>query len=89
MLGDDPVCQHRAALRCELGLLWLTDPTPPTPAAPAVVPPRFGCPRHEDTGLVHAANRIRPGFTFRATCPDCDTRKAIPATAFIKRRRVA
>src|SRR5215217_9311554 len=26
--GNDPVCQHRAALRCELGILFPEDPEP-------------------------------------------------------------
>jgi hypothetical protein len=89
MLGADPVCQHRAALRCELGMLWPEDPTPPTPAAPAVARPRFACARCEDTGFVHVANRYNPSLTFRATCPDCDTRKQIPTTTFLVRRKVA
>jgi hypothetical protein len=38
-LGNDPVCQHRAALRCELGLLWPDAPTPLTPAPVAVPAP--------------------------------------------------
>ena len=42
-LAGDPVCQHRAALRCELGTLWPDAPTPdpePEPPAPAPVAPR-------------------------------------------------
>ena len=35
-LAGDPVCQHRAAVRCELGLLWPEhpQPEPPAPVAP-------------------------------------------------------
>jgi len=37
-LGCDPVCQHRAVVRFILG--WLPEPSPPTPAAPVLVPCR-------------------------------------------------
>ncbi len=37
-LGCDPVCQHRAVVRFILG--WLPEPSPPTPAAPALIPCR-------------------------------------------------
>ena len=85
VLGNDPVCRHRALYWFDRGMLE-PEPEPPTPAAPAlaIVAPVVRCAVCRDTGRVTKPSIWFAGQTMEGFCPNCTPHYDFATRRFIK-----